>query len=205
MIMKMTFAERTFLIVAFMLTLGVFCIGTLPVGYYQPPVTLMTNDWIVFVPSNCPGMVVTNGMDVSNSAPVRIRAGSTLTVDTTSTLSNAHVRGALIIEPTYAVITVPTNNGYNIKNISLLIVTNCSTNSIVFSGFTNGIVGQVVDVVNRTGTNMTFLCTNSLSASINQFDLMGIHDTVTNTVGKGSARFIYDGSSSNWNLQSIVY
>lgn len=202
---KMNFAERTFLIFAFMLTVGMFCIATLPVGYYQAPVTLMTNDWVVFVPSNCPGMVITNSTDFSNSAPVRIRAGSTFTVDNSATLSNAQLRGALIVDPTYAAITVPTNNGYNVRNISLLIITNCSTNAFVFTGFTNGIVGQVVDVINRTGTNMEFKCTNSLSASINQIDLMGVDLVSTNTTGRGSARFIYDGSSSNWNLQSIVY
>ena len=143
----------------------------------------------------------------TNSAPLFITSAGALTNYGVTALSNVTVRGEQTVDydtawtPTKIAASTITNNDYNVTNTSYVLITNVSVQEIVFTGFAGGRAGQHLVVVNMTDTNMNFQNSSTSSSLTNRLDLMGLG--TTNTVGKGTAAFIF--AETNWCLKSIIY
>jgi hypothetical protein len=200
----MTPFEKTMLSIAGLIMVAAICMGTLPVGYYQAPVTQFTNDFTVYFAAGDP--TTTNNWTYSGTKCIQYGNGITTTNNGTLIVSNQVTRGYSLNTPVYANISTPTNNNYSVANTSLIIITNCSTNALYFTGFAGGVSGQQLRLINLTATNMFIGYTNVLSAGNNQVNMMGLNaGTYTNTVGQGSITVVYDGATTNWLLTGITY
>ena len=207
-------SKFTLLIVAlaaiFFASLDPMLVWAVSVGEKLQPLAMNTNNGTVFTGSNgVTRLIFTNDIRASNG--VHIASTGNFTNDAQSTLSNVLVRGFLMVSqdvsrlPFFATLTAQTNNDYNITNISTIVITSTTNHPTVFTGFTHTRDGKLLDIINMTGSNITFVHQNSLSAVSNRIDLLGIHATTTNTSAQGSASFIWNSFSTSWTIRSIIY
>lgn len=174
----------------------------LPVGTRVQPMFVNTNTGVVSYGSN--GVLTitfTNAMAMSNA--VTIFPNGALTNNGSMVVSNEVHQGAISFKTKIASLSSITNNDYGVTNNYFILITNQSAANIVFTGFSGGFMeGQQIHVVNYTLTNMTFIADSTSSASSNRIDLLGYSST--NTLGKGSASFIYNTFSNTWTLQNFT-
>lgn len=194
--------------------LGLFALvalGVVPVGTQLQPLVMNTNSGVAFIGASngALSLTFTNNVIVGSNASLRVNAGSTFTNDGNSFLSNTTVRGDIAFPGVYVALTSLTNSDYSVAGTAFLMVTNTTQNNLFFSGFAGGRSGQRLLVVNNTLTNMCFIDGSTLSTISNRIDLMGLvaATTWTNTVGQGSAEFIFDASaaSNGWKILNVHY
>lgn len=185
---------------------------SLPVGYRLNQLSIITNTGHIWAGSNTPSRLwTTNYLEVSN-AWVTVNAGGITNngptvVSNISVRGNANLNGFLQLMPSNLSFNVMTNNDVPVGNVSLLVLTNATNIYSCITGFAGGTNGQILHIINITPTNLHFIAESTSSTLGNRIDLGGLQATSTNTIGKGSATFIYDVNSThtNWNLMNINY
>lgn len=178
-------------------------------GFKQGQVTYFTNNGTLYFGSNNPAvMTLTNNIRLSNATLI-VDGTATVTNNGTSIVSNQTVQGENLWTPLYVTLTASTNHNYNVTNHSVIVITNAvgAGDAIVFTGFSGTGNGKRLTLINQTGSNMVFLATNANSRGDMRINLLGLDGGIgrTNTTGQGSAEFMYDVASTNWNIINLMF
>ncbi len=172
--------------------------GSLVIGSYNDAV-LSTQGSLT---SNTPLFIIGNGSSILNRTnALLVRKDGNVGIGTSNPETLFDVDGDVAYSKNIVNVINGTNNDVNPGRYSFISVES-PTADFSISGFTSGVDGKILTVLNLTGQNMTIVSqTTSASSTVNRINTLSGGDIVT--VGNGSVTMQYSSTDSRWMVIAV--
>jgi hypothetical protein len=172
--------------------------SSLVIGLYNDPVLINPETDIT---PNTPLFIVGNGSFFISSNALLVRKDGNVGIGTSTPNTLIDIKGDVAYSKNTVNVLNGMNNDINPGRYSFISIDG-PTAAFSLSGFTGGVDGKILTVLNLTGQNMTIVSqTSSTSSAVNRINTLSGTDIVT--IGNGSVTMQYSSADDRWMVIAV--